>query len=82
MYDCRSLPRSSNKTELLKQLTMLLDPLESTETFSAFLSYAAKYMVAVGVILKSMYPELFPVACFAYLLHNFAVKVTLKMLNG
>ena len=38
------------------------------------MSDAAKYVVVEGAILKSLYPELFHVACTAYLLHNCAAK--------
>ena len=42
-----STQRFNLKTALLKELTLLLDLLESTETLSVFLSSdAAKYMVA------------------------------------
>jgi len=32
-------------------------------------------LVAVGAILKSLYPKLFHVTCIAHLLHNCAMKV-------
>ena len=63
-------------TTLLKQLTILLDILESTETLSCLLlSDAAKYMVASGAIIKYPYPKLFHVTCVAYLLHNCVIEV-------
>ena len=46
---------------------MLLDLLESTKTLSVFLSDAAKYMVAAGVMLKSLYRKLFHVTRVAHL---------------
>ena len=36
---------------------------------------AAKYMVAAGAILKSLYSKLLHVTCVAHLLHNCAMKV-------
>ena len=36
---------------------------------------AAKYVVAAGAILKSLYPKLFHVTCVAPLLHSFGTKV-------
>ena len=39
------------------------------------MSDAAKYMVAVSALLKSLYPKLFHVTWVAQLLHNRAVKV-------
>ena len=38
-------------------------------------SDAAKYLVAAGVILKSLYSKLFHVTCVAHLLHNVAMKL-------
>ena len=37
--------------------------------FCLLLSDAAKYMIAVGITIKSLYPKLFHVACVAHLLH-------------
>ena len=39
------------------------------------LSDAAKYMIAAGITLKSLYPKLFHVTCVAYLLHNCTMKI-------
>ena len=36
---------------------------------------AAKYMIAAGITLKSLYPNLFHVTCIAHLLHNCAMKI-------
>ena len=44
-------------------------------SFFLLLSDAAKYLMAPGVILKSLYPKLFHVACAAHLLHNCAIKL-------
>ena len=57
------------------QLTVLLDLLESIETFCLLLSDAAKYVAAADATLKSLYPNLFHVTCVAHLLYNFAIKV-------
>ena len=43
--------------------------------FCLLLSDAAKYMIAAGITLKSLYRKLFHVTCVAHLLHNFAIKV-------
>ena len=32
-------------------------------------------MIAAGITLKSLYPELFHLTCVAYLLHNCAMKI-------
>jgi len=64
-------------TVLFKQLTMLLDLLESTETPSVFYCLMLQdiHMVAAGNVLKSLYPKQFHVTCVAHLLHNCAMKV-------
>ena len=38
-------------------------------------SDAAKYMIAAGITLKSLYPKLFHVTCLAHLLHYCAMKI-------
>ena len=43
--------------------------------FCLFLFDVAKYMIAAGVTLKSLYPTLFHVTCVAHLLHNCAMKI-------
>ena len=61
---------------MLKQLTMLLEILELTETSSALLmSDAAKFVIAAGKTIKSLYPKLFHMTCVAHLLHNCAMKI-------
>ena len=43
--------------------------------FCLLLSDAAKYMIAAGTTLKSLYFKLFHVTCVAHLLHNSATKI-------
>ena len=43
--------------------------------FCLLLSDAAKYMIAAGITLKSLYPKLFHVTCVADLLHDCAMKI-------
>ena len=43
--------------------------------FCLLLSDSAKYMIAVGIRLKSLYPKLFHMTCIAHLLHNCAMKI-------
>ena len=38
-------------------------------------------MLAMGAILKSLYPKLFHVTCVAHLLHNSAIKVKSHLEN-
>ena len=65
LHECQLLNVLLIATSLLKQLTMLLEIF-----FCLLLSDAAKYMIAAGVTLKSLYPKLFHVTCVAHLLHN------------
>ena len=59
---------------LLKQLTMLLDILQSKKNaFCLLLSDAAK--TALGAMQKSLIPRLFHVTCVAHFLHEYAMKV-------
>ena len=43
--------------------------------FCLLLSDAAKYMIAAGITLKSLYPKLFHVTFVAHLLHNCAMNI-------
>ena len=43
---------------------------------------AAKYMIAAGITLKSLYPKLFHVMCVAHLLHNCAMKIKSHFEDG
>ena len=43
--------------------------------FCLLLSDAAKYMIAAGITLKSLYPKLFHETCAAHLWHNCAMKI-------
>ena len=54
---------------------MQLDLLKSTETLCLLRSNAAKYMVAAGATLTSVYPKLIHVTCVVHLLRNCARKV-------
>ena len=55
---------------------MLLEILESTEAcFCLLLSDAAKYMIATGITLKSLYSMLLHMTCVAHLLHSCAMKI-------
>ena len=60
---------------LFKHLTMLIDLLQSTEACSVSFSDAAKYMVAAGAILKSLYRQLFHMTCIEHILLNRAMKI-------
>ena len=67
---------------LLKQVTMLLKSLGTNKnSFRLLLSDAAKYIVAVGAILKYLCPKLFHLACIAHILHNCAMKVKFHFNN-
>ena len=59
--------------ELKNSLTNLWKVLASF--FSLLVSDAAKYMIAAGITLKSLYPKLFYLTCVTHLLHNCAMKI-------
>ena len=43
--------------------------------FCLLLSDAVKYMIAAGITLKSLYPNMFHLTCIVHLLHNCAMKI-------
>ena len=43
--------------------------------FCLLLADAAKYMIAAGITLKSLYFKLFRVTCVAHLLHSYSMKI-------
>ena len=59
-YDCQSLPRSTNSNSIAQAVDDAARSLGiNKNAFCLLLSDAAKYMVAGGAILKSLYPKLF-----------------------
>ena len=78
LYDCQTLkcaPNSNITTQAVDDAVRNLGINRSF--FYLLLSDAAKYMVAAGITLKSLYPKLFHVTCVAHLLHNCACTISL-----
>ena len=77
LYDCQPLkcdPKSNIIAQAVDDAVRNLGINRSF--FCLLLSDAAKYMIAVGITLKSLYPKLFHVTCVAHLLHNYcAMKI-------
>ena len=77
LYDCQP-PKSAPNSSIIAQAVD--DAVRNREINKSFfcllLSDATKYMIDVGITLKSLYPKLFHVTCVAHLLHNCAMKIT------
>ena len=76
LYDCQPLKCASNNNIISQAVDNTVRNLGTNRSFFCLLlSDAAKYMIAVGITLKSLYPKLFHVTCVAHLLHNCAMKI-------
>ena len=76
LYDCQPLSCAPNSDSITQAVDDAVRSLATNRnSFCLLLSDAARYMVAAGTILKSLYPNLFHVTCIAHLLHNCAMKV-------
>ena len=76
LYDCQPLQCAPNSNIIAQAVDDAIRNLEINRGFFCLLlSDAAKYMIAAGIILKSLYPKLFHVTCVAHLLHNRAIKI-------
>ena len=76
MYDCQPLKCAPNSCIIAQAVDDAVGNLGINRSFfGLLLSDAAKYMIAAGITLKSLYPKLFRVACVAHLLHNCAMKI-------
>ena len=76
LYDCQPLkyaPNSSITAQAGDDAGRNLGINRSC--FCLLLCDAAKYMIAAGITLKSLYPKLFHVTCVAHLLYNCAMKI-------
>ena len=58
-----------------------VDDILRRESFSLFLTDAARYMSSAGKTLKELYPSLMHVTCVAHLLHNCAMRVRAHFKN-
>ena len=76
LHDCQPLKCASNNNIIAQAVDDAVKNLGINRSFFCLLlSDAAKYMIAAGITLKSLYPKLFYVTCVAHLLHNCAIKI-------
>ena len=76
LYDCQPLQCTPNRNIIAQAVDDAVRKSWNQQSFFCLLlSYAAKYMIAACIILKSLYPKLFHVTCVAQLLHNCAMKI-------
>ena len=76
LYDCQPLKCAPNSNIIVQALDDVVRNLGINRSFFCLLlSDAAKYMIAAGITLKSLYPKLFHMMCVAHLLHNCAMKI-------
>ena len=77
LYDCQPLkcaPHSNIIAQAVDDAVRNLG-INSISFFCLLLSDAAKYVIAAGITLKSLYPKLFHVTYVAHLSHNCAMKI-------
>ena len=76
LYDCQPLKCAPNSNIIAQAVDNAVRNLGINKSFFCLLlSHAAKYMIAAGITLKSLYLKLFHVTCVAHLLHNCAMKI-------
>ena len=76
LYDCQPLKCALNSNIVAQAVDDAVENLGINRSFFwLLLSDAAKYMIAAGITLKSLYPKLFHETCVANLLHNCATKI-------
>ena len=76
LYDCQPLKRTPNNNIIAQAVDNAVRNLGINRSFFCLLLFdAAKYMIAAGIALKSLYPKLFHVTCVAHLLHSCAMKI-------
>jgi len=76
LYDCQPSPCSPNGDSIVQAIDDAIRSLGvNRNSFCLLLSDVARYMVAAGNVLKSLYPKLFHVTCVAHLMHNCAMEV-------
>ena len=76
LYDCQPLKYAPNSNIIAKAVDNAGRNLGiNISFFCLLLCDAAKYMIAAGITLKSLYPKLFHVTCVTHLLHNCAMKI-------
>ena len=76
LYDCQPLKCAPNSSIIAQAVDDAVRKFEINRSFFCLLlSDAAKYMIAAGITLKSLYPKLFHMTCVAHLFHNCAMKI-------
>ena len=76
LYDCQPLKCTPNSNIIAQAVDDAVRNLGINRSFFCLLpSNAAKYMIAAGITLKSLYAKLFHVTYVAHLLHNCATKI-------
>ena len=75
LYDCQPLNCALNSYIIAQAVDDAVRNLGINRSFCLLLSDVAKYMIAIGITLKSWYPKLFHVTCLAYLFLNCAMKI-------
>ena len=76
LYDCQPLKCSPHSNIISQAVDDAVRNLGINRSyFCLLLSDAAKYVIAAGITLKSLYSKLFHVTCVAHLLHNCAMKI-------
>ena len=76
LYDCQPPKCAPNSNIIAQAVDDTVRNLGINRSFFCqLLSDAAKYMIAAGITLNSLYPKLFHVTCVAHLLHNCAMKI-------
>ena len=75
LYDCQPLKCAPNSNIITQAVDDADRNLGINRSFCLLLSDAAKYMIAAGITLKSLYPKLFHVKCVTHLLQICAMKI-------
>ena len=76
LYDCQPLKCAPNSNFIAQAVDDAVRKLGINKSFFCLLlSDAAKYTIAAGKTLKSLYSKLFYVKCVAHLSHNCAMKI-------
>ena len=75
LYDCQPPKCAPNHNTIAQAVDAVRNLGINRSFFCLLLSDAAKYMIAAGITLKSLYPKLLHVTCVAHSLHNCAMKI-------
>ena len=76
LYDSQPLKSATNSNIIAQAVDDAVGNLGINRSFFCLLlSDAAKYMIAAGITLKSLYPKLFHVTCVAHSLHYCTMKI-------